>query len=301
MKNLGLKVLSVLIAVMLAYFVHREGSTSEVGFVVPIEFTNVPPGKVVVNPEKAQAQVTVRGPSFLVAQIPLSPPVAKVSVPEDRTGVQRVRLSGDDFKFSPGVEIREISPLELEFALDTLASKSLPIVVPQIGAVSTGYVLEGLEVEPEKVLVTGPAAQLNGLRSVESEPIDLRGAQEGFTRELLLRNVNPWLTLQPARVTVVARVQATIQEKRLADVPVQLKGKLPPAMKLELTTVNVVVKGPREVVRDLRQGDVSASVEIPVKAQVGTELPVKVGVPNRTELVRAEPALIAIEGAEAKK
>lgn len=301
MKNLELKALSILIAILLAYFVHREGNISQVGFVVPIEINNVPSGKVVVEPDRAQAQVTVRGPSFLVAQIPLSPPVARISVPENRNGLQKVRLTHDDFSLPPGVEVVEVSPAEVNLVVDDLVSKTIPIVVPQIGTVSAEFSLDELVISPEKVVVEGPASALSGISSIESEPIDLRGMQESVTRDLLLRNGNPLVRLTPLRVNVQTRIVTKVTERRIPDVPIGVKGKLPTTLQLELPTVNVVVKGPRELLRELRLQDIAASVRIPTRPTAAQELNVTIELPENIELLRVEPQVVLIEQVSAEQ
>ena len=75
--NLLLKLVSLLAAILLAYSVHSDRNTSVLSFNVPIEIKNPPDDKVLVKPTRRLAQVTVRGPSFLVGPLVSSPPPLK--------------------------------------------------------------------------------------------------------------------------------------------------------------------------------------------------------------------------------
>ena len=80
-KNLGLKLISLVFAIILAYFVNSEGNTSIVGFVVPVEFQNVPSDKVLLRPSHRQVEVTIKGPSFVISKVAAEPRVFKVRLP----------------------------------------------------------------------------------------------------------------------------------------------------------------------------------------------------------------------------
>lgn len=93
MRNHGLRLLSLLIALLLSYLVSRESNSSVYTFAAPVVPTCDYPGKVITGLVGREVQVTVRGPSFLVARLPLSPPAFRVALPTELPDRYTIALS----------------------------------------------------------------------------------------------------------------------------------------------------------------------------------------------------------------
>src|SRR5262245_48718046 len=123
MKNLGLKAVSIVIAFSLAWYVHSESNSAVRTFVAQIEIRNVPPGTIIVAPQNASAQVTVKGPSFIVSKIPNAPPVFSVSLPDAVENRFRTALDPNTLPLPPYVEVLTIEPPDFEFVLEKLVAR----------------------------------------------------------------------------------------------------------------------------------------------------------------------------------
>src|SRR4051812_12898463 len=115
MRNLSLKIFSFLCAAMLAYFVHSDTNEGEIGISVPVELKGLPADKIVILPLERRAQISIKGPSFLLSQIYASPPAFKVRIPEEAGNEWVGLLNKKDLGLPPGVQIMRVDPPEMKF------------------------------------------------------------------------------------------------------------------------------------------------------------------------------------------
>jgi YbbR domain-containing protein len=112
-ENLGLKLLSLLLAVIIWTAVGGDVAT-EILVPVPVEFRNVPAG-VHYEAEPSRVELRVRGPRWMVRQALVS----DFSVPVDLSamtapGEQTVPLVRENVEAPSSVEVIEITPNQLK-------------------------------------------------------------------------------------------------------------------------------------------------------------------------------------------
>ena len=107
-KDIPLKLASLFIALVLAYGVHSARNSSVVSLFVPLEIKNTPEDRVVVKPVKRGAQVTLRGPSFLVGPLASSPPPLRVKLPDGIEERASVSFRAADLTLPPSIEVLSI-------------------------------------------------------------------------------------------------------------------------------------------------------------------------------------------------
>ena len=308
MKNLSLKLWSVLIAVALAYFVRGQGNRSVMSLIVPVELQNLPSEKVVLLPQSPQAQITLRGPSHVLSEVNRTPMSFKVRVPDDVGNRYLTSLQGNRLSLPPSVEILRIDPAEMEFVLDSLVQKKLGVEVPRIGSLQRDYRLEDIIVSPAEVLVTGPETEVEGLQRVNTQQVDLRELTEDTTQELPLRMSGKFLRFQPETVSVDIRVRAITRERRFSEVPVVVTGKnLSKRWMPDPSTVALEISGPRPIIQKMKSDDIVVVVEVPENVERQTEEDLRslqfqpmVQLPENVELVQITPREVAIKAASAK-
>lgn len=262
MRNFGLKLFSLGIALVLAYFVHSQGNTSVIGFVVPVEIVNLPEEKVIVWPRNQQAQVTVKGSSFLVSRIAASPPAFRVKVPDDVEGHFVAPLRGSELGLPEGVEILNIEPHELEITLDDLLQKEVPLEVPRLGRLDEHLKLAEFSVEPRTVVVRGPESDVAGIERVETPPVDLRSIKEDTVREVRIPRPGPLSDVSAEVARVAIGVTSIQQVRSFPQQPIEIRSAAHIAYSVEPQVVHVEVSGPKRVVKDLKDEEVVPFVRV---------------------------------------
>ena len=214
-RNFWLKILSIVIAVVFSYYVRSEGNSTIVSFIAPVEIQNVPPSKVIVAPAIRQAQVTLRGPAFLVSRVASSAPVFRVKLAGQLGQKVEISLSSSLLSVPPSVEVLSVEPSLLLLELDDMETKEVKVRVPTIGQLNDGKKLGELRVEPAQVQLKGPARTIETISSVDTLPFDLAEAESQPSQDLRIRTPGGLVRVDPELVNAqVSLAQAPVKAKK---------------------------------------------------------------------------------------
>lgn len=289
--NLILKLVSLLAAILLAYSVHSDRNTSVLSFNVPIEIKNPPDDKVLVKPVKRMAQVTVRGPSFLVGPLVSSPPPLRVVVPDSVGERLQVSLKSTDLAVPSMVEVVGVEPPEMELVFEPVEQKEFKVEVPRVGQLRKDLTLTKVDFDPKVATVKGPRSELKQLRFIESDPIDLSDLSESRSVNLSLRNPGNQLALITKSVSVRIGVNEVPRQQTFEKRPVELRTS-PKVLDIgfEPTEVTVIVEGAPGLVAELDPGDVVPYVRVKeAPPKEGKVIDISVDLPEGISLSRVEP------------
>lgn len=301
LRLLPLKMLSLFIALVLAYAVRSGGNASVVSLFVPIEVKNAPEDKAIVRPIKRGVQLTLKGPSFLISPLVSSPPPVRIKLPDTHGDRVSVSFSSADISLPSSIEVLNIEPPQMEFVFEALERQELRVEVPRVGQLPKHLVLEGIEITPKTVSVRGPKSEVRQLKLVEAEPINL--SEIGSATELTLNLRALGGSVIPSTKTVVVKVYVGQQptQKTFSDSPVELRvaGGIGGVM-LTPERVTIRVAGAPDLLASLEQEKVIPYVRISgiVRAKSARHK-VDVEVPAGVRVVSVEPSEIEVQQKEA--
>jgi YbbR domain-containing protein len=299
-RNIPLKVASLFIALVLAYAVQRASNVSVVSLFVPLEIKNTPEDRVVVKPTKRGAQVTIKGPSFIVGPLAAAPPPLRVKLPDGVEDKASVTLRASDLSLPPTLEVLSIEPSQVEISLEPLERQELRVAVPRIGQLSKELVLEGIEVSPSTIVVRGPRSELKSLKTVETEPIDLGSISSSKEMSLAIRSIGGSVT--PESKTVLARVaigeHPTVRHFSQIPVEVRVVGGASGGFVVMPRVVSLAVSGSPSALAALKEDDLGPYVRLKAEAAANSEASreqVQVQLPLGLRAVSIEPAGVAVQ------
>lgn len=311
MNNLTLKLVSLgaalaMFAFVQYYFVNSQSTSSSLQVVVPIELQNLSPNKIVLQPRDTQVQVSLRGPTLAIHRVVSNPPLLRIMLPDDVGIRHKVNLKRDDLKLPAEVEVLNIKPAEMEFVFDERSRKSLPVVVPQIGALPNSFRVVALKVFPEQIELTGPKSETRQIDRLETEPLDLRDITANVTRELSVRVPGVMSSLATDRVRVSLEVALEQSEKRFDKLKIEMRSFSDERYNLEPSQVSVTVSGAKSLIKDLKPSEVVPFIRAEENwAQDGWDASgmrqesVKVDLPKGLNLAAVEPQSINVRRAGA--
>ncbi len=295
MRNLGLKALSLLIALLLSYFVNSEENSTVFTFMAPLEVRDLPAGKVLEGSGSPQVQVTIRGPSFVLSRIPASPPVFRVSAAS--MVEEKIQLRRADLALPPYVQVVSIQPSEVRLTLDDLIDVAAVVKAPLLGAVGADYRVESVVVAPEGVQVKGPARRLGELSHIQTEPIDVRDLRKSASKIVPLRLPPGAMSVEPTEVTVQVKIVPIEISKTFDRLPVEVRSVGGENYAITPPLVSVEVRGRRELIEKLDRDHVIPYVRFGKEesarsfSEVGVDLPEGLSVgrvdPTRVEVIRS--------------
>ncbi len=205
-EDLGLKVLSVLIALFLWYMVNFTGS-SEVSYQIPIEFQNVPANTEIVWESSRTVTIWMSGQERAIKN--LSPTMVKawVDLAEAKTGESYHQLSQANVEVPTEVNLVRMSPTVIRVLLDRVITKDLVVKPSLEGNPAPGYRVEKVEVMPKKVIAEGVRRFLSDSKEVMTDKVDISGISSDTTFQARLYDNGAGIRISSDMVTVTVRVR----------------------------------------------------------------------------------------------
>jgi hypothetical protein len=307
MQNHGLKVLSLGLAVLLSLFVHysfvtENAPSSMVQLIVPVEVQNLSLDQIITWPPTRQAEVALRGSSNSLSKIVTTPPIFRVEVPEGTKNRFIAQLRKEDLRVASDVEILSIRPSDIEFKLDTLVRRTVPVVVPRIGSIAEGLVIERVDVKPEEVVLRGPESELKTIGAVETLPLDVRGISGSLVQTLSVRVPGALTESETASVEVSVKVGVKAREALFRNVPIEVRASSGAMLKVVPSSVLVEVSGPEKQLSSMPASQVLPFVRVREgeEAFAPFEREVKVEVPEHVSVIRIDPPTVRVVQSDSK-
>jgi YbbR domain-containing protein len=295
-KNLHLKLVSLLAAALLAYSLQDASNASVVSLFVPIEIRNPPVEKMLVKRMKQGVQVTIRGPSFLIGEVAASPPPLRLKLPDDVDGKYVAQLMSSDISLPPSVNVLSMDPQEVELVFEGVEERQVKIEVPQLGLLAKELELVSLDLDPRTVTVRGPRSELKQIRSVETEPLDLRDIKGSESVTLQLRKPGAMSSISLESVTVKVEVQRKPVERQFPGRPIELRTSLDRKwLKFNPEVVQVTVVGQEDEISEVDPREILPFITLnSLPERSGEPIEVQVDVPKGTKALKVSPANVTV-------
>jgi YbbR domain-containing protein len=204
LRNLALKIVSVILAALLWLIVSGEQTVERV-LRIPLEFTNIPAQLELVGEPPTVVDVRVRGSSGALGRLSSGDLAAVLDVRSPRPGQRLYHLTGSEVRSPFGVEVVQVAPSSIALLFERSLSKSVPVMPVLEGSPAAGFEVTGVVSDPPLVDVVGPASALKVISSAVTEAVSVEGATATVTEQVTVGLADPALRLrgtQTARVTV---------------------------------------------------------------------------------------------------
>ncbi len=208
MKNLGLKLIALLLACVLWFFVSapRRERVRERNVSASISLVALPPELVITTDIPPSVAVRVRGRLSDLRTLTTT----SLEVPVDLSWVQQpgeveITLRPQAINVPPEIEVVSLVPNKFRFRIEPLRQRALTVRPFLVGDPPSGYLVGDVSADPPLALVSGPASQILKLSELATERIIMTGRTSTFTQNVaivsdspLVRVISPLTT----RVTV---------------------------------------------------------------------------------------------------
>jgi len=234
---------------MVVWIVATEGQdpiiTDTVSLPVPIEYTQQPPGTVVVGKLKQKiTSLKLRAPKSSWESLDVTKFRATVDISHLKVGLSDVpvRVECSD----PNVKVLDVSPRTVTVRIEKLVEKKVQVKVHVSADVPFGYELSKTEFSPQEALVRGPQSLVDKAKSAETT-IAFGTIKESVSRKAALKPVDgdgkpiSGLEVQPPQATITVTVK---QLAGVRELPVVTKITGRPAPGYRVSGVSV---SPQEV------------------------------------------------------
>jgi YbbR domain-containing protein len=203
--NMGLKVVSLLLAISLWFAVARS-PIAEVEMKVPIEFHNLPDNLEIDSASFTEAQIRVRGPERVIHQLQATDVHAGIDLAGVHPGERTFDLTGRQVHVPQDMEVVQIIPGQFQLSFDNRATRVVEVRPRVTGNFASGMRVKELIADPSSVTITGPRHRVEAVEDATTDPVDVTGAMarasfvtQAYVPDPLIQVVHP----TPIRVTVI--------------------------------------------------------------------------------------------------
>ncbi len=290
-ENLGLKLFSLLVSLLLFVFVGFDrGTTVDVRFPLNVHTSD---DLIIVSELPQDIAVTLKGPwATLRSYNALKPVVLDFS--STAPGKVRRDLEASDIPTPTGMRVVGIRPASISAVVDSRIEKEVMVEVFIEGHPAFGYELAEITTDPKRVRVVGPAEAVGTMDLVLTRPVSVHDSDSGIELTVALKPPTPPVRFGEGQATEV-KVFVDIREEILQQafvIPVVAE-KPVRGTRLSKETVRVTLKGPRSAIAALKDGDLKAVVDTSPREGAGRTFEaiaeIKPALPKRIQQMGQSP------------
>ncbi len=260
------KLLTLLLSLLVWGWIQSEEVVEESAW-VRVEYKK-PEHLVLAQTATQRVRVTVSGARSTVRALRRSQERLQLTVDmtDLQAGVQNVDfVDGQIENLSDRLTVVGLVPNSVQVELQPRANKVVELEAATVGSPPKGFRIVGITLEPDRVELSGPESVLRDLDRVQTEGIPIKGLTRTTTIEVGVvlqdRSVELERTTQ---VLATVELEATSGTRTLIEVPLLSRNA---AWRPELASLQVELRGPGTLLRELAAEQVTALILVPA----GTE------------------------------
>jgi YbbR domain-containing protein len=201
-RNLGLKFLSTLVAIMLWLIVAGEQVVERV-MRAPVEFQNLPAGLELVGNPPDTIDVRLRGSSGALSRMAAGDMSAVLDLATARPGRRLFHITQSQVKVPYGIEIVQIGPSTVTMEFEMSGIRRVPVEPDIDGRPAAGYEITKVTSDPESVEVAGPETALKLLKAAITEPVSVTDQTRSVREVVTIGVADSTLRLRTPQTAVV--------------------------------------------------------------------------------------------------
>lgn len=292
--NLALKLLSLIIAFSVWFFVNFGERDAEETMRAPLELRNIPAHLIITSPRVDFIDLRISGPRALLGRVDRDRLAISLDLGGVRPGAAVFRVDADMMNLPRGVKVVRITPAQLTMELERVGHKSVPVHLRLNGKIPNGLQVTDTKVAPDTVQVTGPASDVEDVQSATTEPLEVRDARAGtIERELALEPPSEYLTFSANRVAVQVRIDEAAVSREFKRLRVNVRNAAL-AYDVRPDHVRLVLRGPKGQLDGLEIGD--GAIYVDADSQAAGDYLVKpiVDLPAGIQVVSIDPPKVKL-------
>lgn len=179
-ENLTIKIISIALALFLWFFVTFKGQT-ETSLDIPLEFKNTPSDMEVFKQSAKKISVSISARERILKEISQNDIRVVVDISNVKLGENSIPITKSSIKLPRGIEILRIDPSTVKLLVDKKEQKTIPVRPVITGKPEKGFIISAVEVNPPLIKIEGAQKELDRIRLIKTEPIDIEGISESIT------------------------------------------------------------------------------------------------------------------------
>jgi YbbR domain-containing protein len=206
-RNLGWKLLSLLIAVLLWVAVAREPEVAT-SLSVPVDFRNMRDDLDIEGSLPDRVRLEVRGPSGRLTRDNLSAVAVVLDLSDAEAGERTFSIRGRNLNLPSGVVFYRAVPSQLTLHFDQLVTREEPVEPVYLNK-PAGYRLTSQQLVPATVRIRGSQDRVRAISLIKTDPVDLAhvAGEQVLHTHLNVGDPQVRVILPPTEVTVKVKLE----------------------------------------------------------------------------------------------
>jgi len=294
LHNAGFKLLSLLTAAGLWFFVNASERDAELALEVSLELHNMPPNVMLVSPRVEFINLVVRGPRTLISRIRPDQLSVVLDLRGVRPGPAVFRIADEALDLPRGVTVARLTPSEVTLEFAATLRRRVPVHVALTGKPPGDLRVMSTAAAPESVEVMGPAEQVEKIKAAETVPIDLGDAQAGLIeRDVLLDVPREYISFSANLVHAQVVLEEPERTRTMFNVPIVVRNS-PYRTTLQPAAAQITVRGPRSSMDSLELDHGAVYIDATGQEPGTYRMTPAVDLPADVELVKQEPEAVEL-------
>jgi len=260
LENIGLKLLSLFIALSLYAFIHgaenaqRTFSISVLSLMPPQEAN-----RQLLTPLPTEVGVTLRGPRTQLDDL-RADDLGSLRL-DLRSGRETtIDLDPSMFHVPTGLTVEQIIPSTIHVRWDDVITRPIPVQIARTGEPAPGFEVKSITSDPAHAQARGPRSIVEVMQFARAAPFDVTGLNEGtWPRQLALDRPPNLVSYDIDKVRATAEIARELVSKQFTKMKVEVIGV--PRATTNPGTVTVTVTGTPEDVNAITPDMVVPRVE----------------------------------------
>ena len=292
-RDMGLRLISLALAIGLWIFVNAGQHGYLQTFQVPISYRDLPPGFVMTSPHPDFVRIQVSGPRTLLSIIDPTHLTLHLDLTGVGIGQASFKIGPDSFSVPRHTEVTSVLPSQIVLDIVKNVTREIPVRLVLTGTPGEGYKIGSAEVTPATVTVRGPSRDVARIDQVDTEALAIGGITSDFSRGVDLMAPASAVRLEADGVTAKVTVAPEVVERDFHEVPISVRD-TDLKFRLEPRRVNLALSGPLLTLATI---DLTTAVYVEAGGLVpGTySVPVQINLPDGVALVHQTPEKVRLK------
>ena len=292
----GLKIVSVVLAVLLWLMVSSQRASVERGLRIPLELQNLPGNLEMVEPPQESVDVRVRGTADTLSRLVAGDLVATVDLSSAQPGRRLFHLAPERVKAPFAVAVTQMTPSSVAIRFEPSATRIVPIHPSVEGEPAPGFIVGKISANPPTVEVVGPESVLRRVTEAIAEPVWVGSAKTNIRSTVIVGVADQGARLKSATNAVIdVAIVPAPEQRQLTSVPVRIRN-LASGLSVRVTppTVRVRVRGSKEAIGRIRDASIVAYIDLEGIGEGDYGLPVRLEPTESIGVDQLDPPIVSI-------
>jgi len=264
-KDLTTKIIALFIAIIL-WLIVIGSKNVELSRFVSVSYS-LSSDLIISNQVPEKVQIRFLGPRSVLRDLINNNYTLNLDLRDKKSGFVSFRLKNEIVNLPIGIKVLDVYPETITVKLDAVSKKIVDLRINHENNLQDGYKIKELTINPDKVEISGAQSDIAIINSIFTEKIDLSDLTVPKNFFVNIEKNDKITNYNVDKVLVYINVVPVLETKKFTDILVSAN--LSDRFKINPTSVDVFIEGPKLILDKLSKQDILANVDISLNA-VGT-------------------------------